>query len=122
MSHIVTIQTEIRDVQALRSACRRLEMAEPVHETARLFQKQRTGYCVRLPNWLYPVVCDTDRGQVHYDNFGGRWGKQKEFDLLLQGYAVEKTTLEARRQGHSVSEQQLQDGSIRLQVMVGENA
>ncbi len=122
MSHIVTIQTEIREVQALRAACRRLHLAEPVYETARLFQKQRTGYCVRLPDWLYPVVCDTDRGQVHYDNFAGRWGEQKEFDRLIQSYAVEKTTLETRRQGHSVTEQHLEDGSIKLQVAVGGNA
>ena len=119
MSHIVTIQTEIRDVQALRSACQRLELPAPVHETARLFQKQKTSYCVRLPDWLYPVVCDTARGQVHYDNFGGRWGEQKEFNRFLQGYAAEKATLEARRQGYSVTEQRLKDGSIKLQVVIG---
>jgi hypothetical protein len=34
----------------------------------------------------------------------------------LQSYAVEKTRLEARKRGHSVTEQQLQDGSIRLQI------
>jgi len=97
-----------------------LQVAAPVYQkNAQLFRKQVTGYCVQLPDWLYPIVCDIDRGQVHYDNFGGRWGEQKEFDRLLQGYAVEKTILEARRQGYSVSEQPLQDGSIKLQVVVG---
>ena len=32
-------------------------------------------------------------------------------------YAVEKAKLEARKQGHAVSEQALQDGSIKLQII-----
>ena len=32
-----------------------------------------TGYCVRLPDWRYPVVCDTESGRVRFDNFEGRW-------------------------------------------------
>jgi hypothetical protein len=39
-------------------------------------------------------------------------------DAFLQAYAVEKAKLEARKQGHSVSEQQLADGSIRVQIAV----
>jgi hypothetical protein len=46
------------------------------------------------------------------------WGAQRELDRFLQAYAVEKTRLEARRQGHSVSEQALADGSISLTVTV----
>jgi len=119
VSHIVEIQTEIRDATALRAACRRLQLAEPVEETVSLFSGQATGYAVRLPEWRYPVVCDLAAGAIAFDNFGGHWGDQRQLDRLLQAYAVERATLEARRQGHTVVEQPLADGSIRLSIQVG---
>lgn len=119
MSHIVTVSTEIRDVGALRQACCRLSLEEPVHRTAKLFSTEATGYCVELPEWKYPVVCDVDSGQISYDNYEGRWGPQNRLHELLQNYAVEKTKIEARRNGHSVTEQSLTDGSIKLVVTVG---
>jgi hypothetical protein len=74
---------------------------------------------VQLPDWRYPVVCQLETGQLQYDNYNGRWGKQQHLDSFLQIYAVEKARIEARRQGHSVVEQQLTDGSIKLTVNVG---
>ena len=50
------------------------------------------------------------------------WGDQKELDNLLQSYAVEKAKIEARKRGHSVSEQQLADGSIKLTIQVAGGA
>lgn len=119
LSHIVTITTEIRDPIALRSACRRLRLEEPVHRTVKLFGAEATGYCVQLPRWRYPVVCDTDEGVVRYDNFEGHWGERTHLDRLVQSYAVEKSILEARKQGHSTTEQPLADGSIKLTVHIG---
>lgn len=119
MSHIVTIETEIRDPVALRLACRRNELDQPVHGTAKLFSSEATGYLVHLPRWHYPVVCHTDSGQVFYDNYQGRWGEQAQLDGFLQAYAVEKAKLEARKKGHTVTEQALNDGSIKLTVSVG---
>ncbi|MEQ8786073.1 MAG: DUF1257 domain-containing protein, partial [Pirellulaceae bacterium] len=77
---------------------------------------------VDLPHWRYPVVCDTSTGELKYDNFNGRWGKQRRLDAFLQAYAVEAAKLAARKQGHSVTEQQLDDGSIKLTVQVGGGA
>jgi hypothetical protein len=37
MSHIVQIQTEVRDAAAIVAACRRIGLAEPTAGTARLF-------------------------------------------------------------------------------------
>lgn len=119
MSHIVQIQTEIRDATALRAACRRLALTEPQEETVALFSAQATGYAVRLPDWHYPVVCDLAAGTIAFDDFNGSWGDRRELDRLLQAYAIERATLEARRQGHSVFEQPLADGSIRLSIQVG---
>lgn len=122
MSHIVSVETEIRDAVALNSACRRLGLPQPNHETAQLFSGAATGYCVRLPDWRYPVVCDTESGRIQFDNFEGRWGAQRELDRLMQAYACERAKLEARRNGHTVTEQPLADGSIKLSVHVGGNA
>lgn len=119
MSHIVQIQTEIRDPVALSSACHRLGLPEPVHETVKLFSSEATGYAVRLPQWRYPVVCDLTAGKLAYDNYGGRWGEQRNLDALLQSYAIEKAKLEARRAGHCVTEQPLEDGSVRLSISLG---
>ena len=119
MSHLVSIKTEIRDPTALAAACRRLGLAEPVQGKAKLFTSEAEGLIVNLPDWRYPVVIDTGARQVHYDTYGGQWGKQAELDRLLQVYAVEKAKLEARRAGHTVTEMPLADGSIKLTVQIG---
>lgn len=118
MSHVVQIKTEIRDPVAIRAACGRLALPEPVFGEAQLFNSSAVGWAVRLPEWRYPVVCDVVTAKIAFDNFGGRWGEQKELDTFLQRYSVEKTRIEARRQGHSVSEEQLADGSIRVRIAV----
>jgi len=119
LSHIVEIKTEVRDEAAVRAACTRLKLSPPEHRTARLFSDTVTGLCVQLPGWNYPVVCDTKTGQLKYDNYEGHWGEQKYLNSFLQGYAVEKAKLEARKKGHSVTETSLQDGSIKVTVHVG---
>lgn len=119
MSHVVEITTQIRDEQAVRAACTRLQLAAPEHKTVRLFNATATGLCVQLPGWQYPVVANLQTGQVQYDNYQGHWGEQKHLNAFLQAYAVEKAKLEARKKGHSVSEARLNDGSIRVTVRVG---
>jgi hypothetical protein len=119
LSHIVQIETQVKDEQAVRAACTRLQLAAPEHKTVRLFNATATGLCVQLPGWQYPVVANLQTGQVQFDNYGGHWGEQKHLNSFLQAYAVEKTRIEARRKGHSVSETRLEDGSIRVTVRVG---
>jgi hypothetical protein len=122
MSHIVTIETQVRDPVAVHSACERLRLPAPTAGTFQLYSSRATGLGVQLPEWRYPVVCDTTSGKLAYDNFGGRWGETTKLDEFLQGYAVEKAKLEARRRGHSVVEQSLADGSIKLTVQVAGGA
>jgi hypothetical protein len=119
LSHIVEIRTEVRDEQAVRAACARLQLAAPENKTVRLFSATTTGLCVQLPGWTYPVVCNTQTGAVQYDNYNGHWGEQKHLNAYLQAYAVEKAKIEARKKGHTVTEARLQDGSIRVTVRVG---
>ena len=122
MSHIVQIKTQVRDPAAVQAACRRLGLAPAVQESVRLFSGNATGLTVRLPGWKYPAVFDLTSGQAQYDNYSGHWGDQKELDRFLQTYATEKAKIEARRRGHSVTEQQLADGSIKLTIQVAGGA
>jgi len=119
MSHIVEIKTEIRDEQAVKAACVRLQLPTAEHKTVRLFNATATGLCVQLPGWSYPVVANLATGQLQYDNYQGHWGEQKHLNSFLQAYAVEKAKIEARKKGHAVSETRLQDGSIRVTIRVG---
>ena len=119
MSHIVQIQTQVKDAAAVRAACKRLGLAEPVAGKTRLFSGEVHGLAIRLPGWAYPVVADLATGQLKFDNFGGRWGEQQHLDRFLQAYACEKAKIEARKKGHVVTEQRLSDGSIKLTIQVG---
>ncbi len=118
MSHLVTIRTQVRDLEAVRTACRKLGLKEPTQGKTQFFQKEVEGTIVQLPFWQFPVVIDLTTGILHYDNWQGRWGNQEDLHRFTQRYAVEKSILEGRRQGHSVQEQSLPDGSVRLLFQV----
>jgi hypothetical protein len=119
LSHIVAIQTKLHDPIAVGAACSRLSLAAPVQGKARLFTEDAEGLVIQLPGWQYPAVIDTTTGVVRYDNYSGAWGEQAQLDKFIQAYAVEKCRLEARKKGYSVSEQALQDGSVKLQILEG---
>jgi hypothetical protein len=119
LSHIVTIETRVRDAAAVRAACDRLSLPAPEQKTVTLFSGTATGLAVQLPGWQYSVVCDTASGQLRFDNYEGRWGDRSELDRFLQTYAIEMARLEARRNGHTVTERPLEDGSIQLTIQVG---
>jgi hypothetical protein len=96
MSHIVTIETRVHDINGIRAACERLGLSQPEQGTTKLFSGEVSGVLVKLPDWLYPIVIDTLSGLVRYDNYNGAWGKQTELDRFLQAYAVERAKSEAR--------------------------
>jgi len=122
VSHIVHLQTQIKDPAAVRAACQRLALPEPIQGTHRLFSGEVTGLAVQLPDWVYPVVANLATGQLRYDDFGGRWGDRQHLDRFLQMYAVEKCRIEARKAGRSVTEQTLADGSVKLTIQVSGGA
>jgi hypothetical protein len=118
MSHIVSIKTEVRDRAAVEAACSRLRWPVPVVGSHRLFTRTVEGLGVQAPRWQYPIVCDLTTGELSYDNYEGRWGDSVELDRLKQSYAVEKTKIEARKQGRYVSEQTMADGSVQLVIQL----
>lgn len=119
MSHIVEIQTEVRDEAAVQATCKRLHLPRATRGTFQLYSEEASGLGIELPHWRHPVVADTDTGQLSYDNYEGRWGSQEHLDQFLQAYAVERTKIEARKKGHSVVEQRLDGGAIKITVNVG---
>ena len=97
MSHVVSIKTQVRDAMAVAAACQRLGLPPPQHRCVKLFSNTAEGLAVELP---------------------GCWGDQKRLDAFLQAYAAERAKIEARKKGYSVTEQSLQDGSIKLTIQV----
>jgi hypothetical protein len=90
LSHLVQVETEVRDPAAVQAACRRLGLPEPVQGTAQLFSGAATCLVVRLPDWLYSIVCDTASGTLAYDNYAGAWGRPEHLGRFLQAYGLEK--------------------------------
>ena len=117
MSHLVKIQTQLRDPIALAATCRRLNLAAPIHGTAKLYSSEATGLLVQLPGWKYPLVIDPASGDVQYDNFQGHWGERRHLDRFLQIYAAEKAAVGSRLAAISVMEQSLADGWIKVSVL-----
>ncbi len=122
MSHIVTVKTEVRDQSAVAAACHRLALPEPARGTAQLYSGQASGLLVQLPDWLYPVVIDTDSGTIRNDKHGGSWGDETHLHRLLQAYVVERSRSEARKKRYATTEQSLADGSIMVEIEVGGSA
>ena len=76
MSHVVTIQTKVRDSAAVAAACQRLGLPAPAQGTAHLFGSEASGLLVQLPGWQYPAVIDVESGAIRFDNFQGLWKGQ----------------------------------------------
>jgi hypothetical protein len=122
MSHIVEIKTQVRDPVSVRVACLRLGLSTPIEGEHRLFTTTVAGLGVALPGWRFPVVCELSSGHLKYDHYEGKWGNPTELSRFLQGYAIARATLEARKRGHTVTEQSLSDGSVKLTIQVNGGA
>ena len=103
----------------MSTACQRLGLPAPVEGKAQLFSAEASGLLVQLPDWTYPAVIDVQTGEVHYDTFEGAWGNEAHLQRFLQIYAIELVKLEARKKGFNVTEQAVQDGAIKLQIIEG---
>ena len=123
MSHFTEIKTQIKDIEALRSAC--LEMGLPLLQNteARGYYENKTkgDYVVRLKgpydialnkqaDGTFGLTADFYQGHVEQE-VGKGYGK------LLQLYGVHKATLEARKKGLSVLRRHQPNGSIKLVLM-----
>ncbi len=122
MSHFTTIKTQIKDNEALRSACREMGLALLQNADARGYyeNKIKGDYVIQLkgpydiavnrqPDGSFGLTADLWNGHVEKE-VGQGYGK------LLQLYGVHKAMREARKRGHMVNRSQQKDGSIRLVI------
>lgn len=115
MSHVVTCKVEMKDEQCLVRAAELLGLEVLPRQEHKLFGGQRaTGIGVKLPQWQYPVVVDTETGVAHYDNYNGAWGKQVELDKLVQEYTAQTVIKTAEMEGYLVDRQVAENGDLTL--------
>ena len=123
MSHFTEIKTQIKDIEALKSACAELGLPLLQNAEARGYYENKTkgDYIIQLkgpydialnkqPDGTYGLTADLWQGHVEKE-VGQGYGK------LLQLYGVHKATLEARKKGLSVLRRQQHNGSIKLVLM-----
>ena len=130
MSHFTTIQTQIRDIDALRDACSELGLELLRDAEARGFsQNRRKGeYVIRLKG-PYDIALNREEGGDGKDKAKKTYGLTTDwwdghverevgpkYGRLLQLYGVHKTMREARRQRYRVTRKLEQDGSIALSL------
>ena len=122
MSHFATIKTQIKDIEALRSAVTELGLTLLQNAKARGYSENKTkgDYVIQLkgpydialnkqPDESFGLTADLWQGHVEQE-VGQNYGK------LLQFYGVHKAIREARKKGHLVRRAQQQDGSIKLSI------
>lgn len=122
MSHFATITTQIKDVSALREACRELgvDLLENAEARGYSQNRQHGDFVIRLrgpydiavnrqQDETYGLTCDWWDGHVEKE-VGANYGR------LLQLYGVHKTRIEAHKKGYTTRRQTLGDGSIKLTI------
>ena len=123
MSHFTTIKTQIRDTEALRSACAELGLELLQNKEARGYYTQTTkgDYVIRLKG-PYDVALNRQADgtlSMTTDWFAGSVEAEvgPNFGKLTQLYAVNKATIEARKKGWTVQRKQVGD-NIKLTIGV----
>ena len=120
MSHFTHIQTQIRDIAALRAACAELGLEVLENTDARGYGSNRIrgALVIRLKGPYDAALLKQKDGsfQLTADLWQGHVEKElgQDFGRLKQLYGVHKTTLEARKKGLSVRRRTMQNGTIRL--------
>ncbi len=122
MSHFTTIETQIRDITALREACHELGVELIENAVARGYgQNSHKGeYVIRLKG-PYDIAVNRQQGEAYgltCDWWDGHVEREvgTAYGRLLQLYGVHKARLEAQRKGYTVRRQTLADGAIKLVI------
>jgi hypothetical protein len=122
MSHFTTIKTQVKDIEALRSACQEIGLSLLQGAEARGYYTNRlkADYVIKLkgpydvalskqPDGSFGLTADLWDGHVESE-------LGKGYSKLLQLYGVHKAMQEARKKGYLVNRRAQQDGSIKLVI------
>jgi hypothetical protein len=140
MSHVATIQAEIKSLESLKAACKRLglEFKEnqktytwfgrhvgdyPIPDGLTINDMGKCLHAIKVPNAEYEVgVIKDPMNEKNYSlvwDFWNSGGLQRELGKdawkLTQAYTVEHAKYTAKLQGKTVREKQLKD---RIQLVV----
>ena len=122
MSHFTSIQTQIKDIEALREACQELGLGLLPNAEARGYgtSVHPGEYVIRLKG-PYDVALNRQTDGTYglsTDWWDGHVEKEvgTNYGRLLQLYAAHKTAREARKRGLSVQRALRTDGSIKLTI------
>ena len=122
MSHFTTIQTQVRDLEALRDACAELglELKSKTHCRGYAMARRKCAHAIVLKG-PYDIAVDpapdgtfgltTDWWDGHVEREVG-----PAFGRLIQLYGVHKTIREARTKRLRLKRENRADGSIRLTI------
>lgn len=142
MSHVTSIQAEIKDIDAVKALCK--EMGWTFKENQRTYkwwgmsvgdyplpqgQKEsdlgRCDHAIGIPGTTWEIGlrrnAQTGNYSLCYDFFGSQ-GQPLQAAIgekgqkFMQLYGVHKATLEARKRGYIVTRQSGQNGAIKLVV------
>ena len=130
MSHFTTIQTQVRDLEALNDACvepgLELRADTPCRGYAGV---NRTAYRTIVLKGPYDIAVDPVENEGNEDGtyslttdwWDGHVAREVGvgYGRLLQSYGIHKTTREARSRGLRVRRQQEHDGSVLLTLEGG---
>lgn len=122
MSHFTTINTQIKDINALRSACAELGLSVAANAQARGYMQNniKGDFVIQLKG-PYDIAVNQQKDGTHgftCDWWDGHVEKEvgPKYGKLLQFYGVHKATFEARRKGFLVRRSQQKDGSVKLVI------
>ena len=122
MSHFATVETQVRDIGALRAACTELGLVLAENAVARGYGSNtvKGDLVIRLKGPYDIAVIKQDDGNygLTTDWWGGHVETEvgKDYGRLLQLYAVHKAQIEARKKGLTCRRQSLGDGSVKLVI------
>jgi hypothetical protein len=127
MSHFTTIQTQIRDLEALRDASVELGLIMLPNAKCRGYagMSRLAPHVIQLKGPYDIAVEPAKENDGSYglttDWWDGHVAKEvgSGYGRLLQSYGIHKTMREARTRGLRVSRKQEQDGSVLLTLEGG---
>ena len=127
MSHLTTIQNQIRDLEALRDACSELGLGFTANTTCRGYAgvARHAPHVIRLKGPYDIAVEPAQENDGSYGLTTDWWDDHVArevgtgYSRLLQSYGIHKTMREARTRGLRVHRRQEQDGSVLLTLEGG---
>lgn len=124
MSHVATVKTAIKNLTILVKTCNALGIPfTQGQQSVGLYEREVAGdFSCKLPGWYYPVVVDSQTGEISFDNYKGSWGDEKELHKLIQEYSLEVAEEEASEfvlQGYTIEREKQENGDIQLVISQG---